>query len=975
MPPMQAVVRTAKGIFTQYNPLHEIQEGAVAEAKNCYIDRDGTYGPRRGFDRYGDQFQPSTLFEFDDTLLGLEGSTIKYDSDGLGTWVAWPSSWAPPESDVRMRHLQARTALYLLASTGVYYTEDITDEAIRAGLATGLDVETVPNGGSEGWLTPDAQVGYRVVWGRLTPYGTLQLGAPSMRKVEVNSWNVGLSWTASGSTVTVTQTSHGYTNGDYIDAQNLSPNDATPNTGEITVTGANTYTYESGTPSASGTGDFARIENVLVRFSCPEDLQYGDFYEIYRTALSSGDTKDPGDEHKRIARVIVNDNAVAPVSVSMTGTGTTVTVTLNAHGFSQGDVVIMSNVSVGGFENGEHEITAVTTNTFTYDVASAPASGTGDCKLLTETHVDGLDPSFLSDPLYTNPTQEEITQANTRPPWAKTFCLWKNRIWYGNTKREHYLDIQLTDTTGLVAGTSSLTLTLGGSSETYTFASAVDYYDDEFLLDTTSTTEAEKIRNTMESFCSVVNRCSSYFYAWYTSGIDDSPGMVTIEARDLNTAAFSLTCNAAATSTVFEPDIPTSGTNLYSDNFRLLNGVYYSKSNQPHAVPDGNFNEDLGDPSKEVLRLIPTRDSILVVKEDGIFRISGDSDRTFTFRALDTTVFARAPETWVGLDNAVWGLSTKGVLRVTESGTELMSKPNEPEIEELLVHSSFETLSHAVGYESEGLYILYAPEESTDTNCTVAYVYKADASAGPTTWHREVQAAHVLFNEQKLFVVSGDSDDHVFQERKNYNDQDYMDEELDLSVDSVDTYEHETLGTRSKVRVTFPVSGTLNTEMVPKEGDLFRYTPLSLPYSKILSAENVAADTYDFELADYFPGLSTGAGTITRSISCELKWHPEAADSATVLKTFSFLQIYFSRPIISRADVVFQSDVMDAETHTTLLPATQDHVLRLPVPQDQALGRALQVTFKHQVANEPWEILERSIEFRKASLTTGVLPE
>jgi hypothetical protein len=310
--PQQAVVRTAKGVFTQYNPIHEIQEGAVESAENCAMYRDGTFGPRRGFDRYGDQFQPQVLMEFDDRLLGLDGTTIKYDSDGLGTWVAWSGSWAPPEAGVRMRHLQARTALYLLDSTGVYYTEDITDEAIRAGLATGLDVETVLDGGSSGWLTPDNQVGYRVVWGRLTTYGTLQLGAPSMRKVEVNSWNVGLNWTASGSTVTVTQTAHGYTNGDYIDATNLSPNDAAPNTGEITVTGANTYTYESGTPSASGTGDFARIENVLVRFSCPEDLQYGDFYEIYRTELSQADTTDPGDEHKLIARVIVNGCPMSP---------------------------------------------------------------------------------------------------------------------------------------------------------------------------------------------------------------------------------------------------------------------------------------------------------------------------------------------------------------------------------------------------------------------------------------------------------------------------------------------------------------------------------------------------------------------------------------------------------------------------------------------------------------------------------------
>lgn len=973
--PQQAVVRTARGIFTQYNPIHEIQEGAVEAAENCAMYRNGTFGPRRGFNRYGDQFQPETLFEFDDTLLGLDGSTIKYDSDGLGTWVAWPSSWSPPEAGVRMRHLQARTALYLLASTGVYYTEDITDEAVRAGLATGLDVESIRSGGVGGWLTADKQAGYRVVWGRLTPYGTLQLGAPSMREVVTNPWEVNLNWTATSTTVTVTLTAHGYANGDFIDATNLSEGNAAPETGEITVTGADTFTYTTAiAPGATGTGDYARINNVLVRFSCPEDLQYGDFYEIYRTDLSPSATDDPGDEHKLIARVIVNDNAVEAASVSMTGTSTTVTVTLTAHGFSQGDVVVMSDVSVGGYENGAHEVTAVTSDTFAYEVASAPASGTGSCKLVSESHLDGLPQSSLGELLYTNPTQEEITQANTRPPWAKTFCLWKNRIWYGNTKREHYLDVQLTDTTGLIAGTSSVTFTLGGNTETYTFASAVDYYAKEFLLDTVTTTEAQKIRNTMESLCNVLNRCSEYFYAWYISGIDDAPGKITVETRDLNTVAFSMICNSSATGVVFEPDVPTSGTNFYSDNFRLLNGVYYSKSNQPHAVPDGNFNEDLGDPSKEVLRLIPTRDSILVVKEDGIFRISGDSDRTFTFRALDTTVFARAPETWVGLDNAVWGLSTKGVLRVTESGTELMSKPNEPEIDKLLSHDDFETLCHAVGYESEGLYLLFAPKELTDTKCTIGYSYQADASAGPTTWHREIQAAHVTFAGQRLHISSGDSDDHVFRERKDYADTDYMDEELDLTVSSVTTYEHTALGTRSQVRVLFPIAGTLNTDMAPKVGDAFRYTPLSLPYSKILNVEEVAADTYDFQLADYFPGMVAGAGTVTRSIPCLLRWHPEGAESVTVLKNFSFVQLYFTEANVSRATLTFKSDFSDSESHTISFVGTEDNVIRLPVPEAHGMGRTLQLTFEHQMANEPWEILERSIEFQKASLTTSSNP-
>lgn len=958
----QALVRTAKGIYSDYNRLHEIPEGAVARAENVSYAKEGAYGQRRGFKRYGAQFQPTDLFEFDSYLFGYSSGTLKYDSDGNGTWVAWDGSWSPPETGSNIRAVQERTALYLTCSTGVYYTEDIDTTPVRAGLPNALDKQVSLAGGASGWLEPSQEVGYRVIWGRLTTYGSLQLGAPSMREtIAAGAYATGLSWSAAGTTVTVTHTGHGFASNDVITTDNLSDALATPSTGTITVTSPDAYTYTTASaPAASGTGDFARLHTVKLVITVPDEVTHGDFYEVYRTkmAASSG---DPGDECLRVTRVIVNDNCVEEAAATTTGASTTVTVTLSGHGFTVGDLIEVSDVSAAGLEAGLHTIASVAdANTFTYTVAAAPATGSCNVKGRTVIMVDGLAETSISDPLYTNPTEEGIEMANVRPPWCKDLAMWKGRVWYANTAREHYVDLQLVAVSGLSTGTSTVKLTTGAVTETYTAQTAEDPDDKEFKVTTTGGL-AENIRETAKSLCRIINRASAYYYAWYTSGIDEAPGIIMIEARSLATGTFYVTANSTATGDNFEPTLPASGTDLESDNDRFLNGIYHSKEGLPHAVPDAYLDDTLGDPSKEILRLIPTRDSLFVVKEDGIFRISGDSERTFVFRSMDLTIFGRAPRTWVALDNAVWGLSTKGVVRVTEAGTEMVSFGVADQIAELMSNANYETLCHAAAYESDGLYLLFAPEDDDDTKCEVVWAFPTMAQTGPTLWRWPAQASIVKFSDQKLYLVRGDTDDHVFVERKDFDDTDYADEELDCEVTGTDTYEDENLGTLTKVTVTFPVTTTLNTSRVPFAGCLFWKSPGNLPYSKIRRCDAIAEDTYDLYLSHYMPGVSTGTGTITFGIQSILSWHPEGGENALSLKRFQRLQLYFDEATLTQGTVKFQTDVADETEVDVDMVADTDHALSLPVPREQAIGRTLQVTFEHSVAGEPWAILERLI--------------
>ena len=90
----QTITKNAVGLYSQYNKLHALPPGALLQCENGVIDREGVISKRRGFKRYGTVLSnaPTALFEFQKTLVLQDGSTLKYDSNGSGTWSSWSGS-------------------------------------------------------------------------------------------------------------------------------------------------------------------------------------------------------------------------------------------------------------------------------------------------------------------------------------------------------------------------------------------------------------------------------------------------------------------------------------------------------------------------------------------------------------------------------------------------------------------------------------------------------------------------------------------------------------------------------------------------------------------------------------------------------------------------------------------------------------------------------------------------------------------
>jgi hypothetical protein len=235
---------------------------------------------------------------------------------------------------------------------------------------------------------------------------------------------------------------------------------------------------------------------------------------------------------------------------------------------------------------------------------------------------------------------------------------------------------------------------------------------------------------------------------------------------------FSTTTNYAS----FDQAIIFSA-EVASDNSTNPNRLYFSKINQPEAVPFVNYL-DIGPRDKAIQRVMALRDSLIVLKEDGVYVVSGSAAPNFSVRLSDSSALTYAPDTATNLNNLIYVLTSQGVVTVSETGVGVISRNIENKIQEVAnAKFNYKLMSWGMASESDRCYLLWLPEKTTDTYPTQAFRYNTFTRTW-TRWTKPANCGVVNPAEDKIFLGDASNRPYVLKERKNFERQDYADREI-----------------------------------------------------------------------------------------------------------------------------------------------------------------------------------------------------
>lgn len=998
MPYSYPEIKQLKGLYLQRNSF-TVPDGALEQATNLTVKNDNVLSSRRGFHQY---YNPSSgtlnnLFEYQDNLIAMFNAKLeRYTDTGsspneTGSETAITGETILNSNNRISRNLKANSNMYMTTDNGVIKMTAYNSNTYKSGAPQGLDLGLrFKSGTLSTFLGSDKIVGYRVVFGYRDANDNLILGAPSQIANITNTLYENASWSRTSNVVTVTYTAHGRQTGDYIslptdsDGTNFVP----AGQYQITVTGANTFTFSHTDSNDSGTDlDFAVAMPVRLELSIPSeistDLTW--FYQVYR---SSQQTSSVGifSDFKLITE---EELTSAEISAGL------------AYFDDDIDDILLGAELYTNENSREGELQANFRPPLCDDVTFY--KGHAIYAKCTTRHL--IDLAIIDTTVISATDYIEVRVANDRRYVAQSGVA--NRTVRATMADDGGGDIEIGYTahgfangdsvyidnvTGTLAAgtyyvintaanTFEISLTKGGSAvawtdETYCEVQGVTEGTGDYPMFYLSSdaSASVRLRDTAEALCKAMNRDSSAeVYAEYTSGINDIPGKIRLQEIGFGNA-ISLRGNTTTVGSAFSPSLPSSfssGTQVTSTNENLPHVYYASKEGEPEAVPLVNFFP-VGSKNAQILRCAALRDSLILLKEDGVWRITGDSPNNFTATLLDGTVVCVAANSVDIINNQVGFLSNQGVCFVTESTVQIISREGiEDPVQPILGQSDLANQTSGLAYESDRLYLLTTTQPN-DATASITYAYNIITQEW-STWDR-LFIGGVVGPGDKLYYISTDND--IQRERKNQDRTDFADQNHTITLDAIDS-DTKTL------TFTMTTGTPQNGDMIIKNNVITRIDsdPELLSgnqYSATLDAVN------NLEAADTPILYSRFARTI--------KLAPFHAGLVGRLKFFAQMSIHMRDNGMSKCTITFTGQTYGGsteiewnsqtiaagwgnfpwgfepwgqETGINLTTGTQPApVVRIYVPPFQARNTFIQPIINHIQAGEPTNIQAFSFAVR-----------
>jgi hypothetical protein len=970
----QSLTLKVEGLFTSPNPFSSAPDGGLLVADDVSIDQPNLATPRRGFidwttlplttDRLTrlDYYQGST--DSKGYMVGT-WSNGKWGYAGASTWTSFAGTFNDPDPVMaRCRFFQTSKNLYLLTSSGVYKTASVENDPPRlAGVPRGLDVQLTFSSSANQWFGWNTQGTFTASTTNSSATLTFP-GSLSLPAVSVGNYLSGTNIPASTTVTAITQ-----------------PAVAANTTVASTTVGNTTFTVASAAGIANGqfVQDYA-----------------GTTFATGTTVMGvSGTTITVSSPIRLTNASTIGVSFTTPGSFTMsntaTGTNSSVTVTYGfgaqvayrvVWGYTDANTNLLLGapsqwVSITNTNAGNGTVTVNTTipagitTAYFYQIYRSPQTASGSVvpgdtmQLVYQGNPSSSDISngFISvtdvqpdslrgQALYSGTDQQTIAQAYTQPPVCSDACTFYGYTLYAAPKFPHSLTLTflgIGSPSGVQVGD---TVTIGGI--TFTAGNSQNVGTNTFQV-VTSGTPAQNITSTVNSFLQVVNQsATSTVYAYLISGPTDLPGQIQLTVRSPGGAQFAVT--ASAHGTAYSPALPTSGTTVSSTSASYPNCVLPSVQNLPEAAPLANLLSPIGSATAPIRRIIPLRDRVAILKDDGAFFITGTTLSSFVTLPIDYTTQIVAPDSAVVLNNEVWALCTTGIVAIADTGVKQESFKNVNDFFTKLFGQAYSTVQQyafGIGYQSDHKYILLIPSAAGSPN-SQALVYNVFTSAW-TRWTRQESVGFINSSDGLLYIGNSQTN-QVLKERKAGDYTDFIDESsASPNITAID---------QTGYIITLDSLTNINV------GDLL-YQSSSIA-SPILS---INSSNFTVTVRDLVSWTVAGA-TIYPSIKPNLQWKPQANGNPGLLRQYSEGDVLFTVARFTNAMVSFFTDISQSTDSVPLTSSsatpwgmfvwggagipwgdiTRPKPIRFVVPTNDQVCSQINPSFSSQEAWATWAI-------------------
>lgn len=804
----QIVQLKIAGLYTNNQYLTQVPEGALTECIDYIHDRKGILEKRRGYKIYGDALTLDTdrakqLFSYKGAIFRHFNDKIQVDN-GSGTFTEYSDTFTEVTSEQRMKSVEFQGNLYVTTNEGVKKLDAASNAELTtrdfklAGGLKALHVQGTTTGVS-GYLPNLKKVAYRITWSYKDGNENVITGVPSEITITEN---------ATGSSTNVELTfpiPSAATSDHYYQIWRSAYVDNTQEPADEEQLVIEEF------PTAQQLAD----SEVVIEDITPEEFREGGAY-LYTNAFSG--------------EGIAQANERPPLAIDITEYKNYMFYanTKTSHKFT------FYLLSVDDLYDGETKLlvsNGTISREYTFDTTEDTAIGQikRETAFTTAINVEDTAKSIIR---VVNSDTSGIVDAFylSGPTDTPGYILFEKK---DLTDEEFFVGIKGGDfeefnipfaqVNSFDSTTTGTTVTISAKSQTFDSTADVNTGTDVITIVGHSLFTGQEIEAGGTLPTGITSGTKYYVYRLTNDTFQlcltkaetkkTTPTVVDITATAVGSGTFTEThslitgdnieiINSTTTpsinsrydvtvlsSTTFSIVVGTavtvSGTgdyfktNITSSNEERPNRVYYSKFQQPEAVPALNYF-DVGAKDKEIRRIIGLRDSLFIFKDDGIYRLSGESPQNFTVFSFDLSAFIKGPDTAQVLNNQIYALASSGVIIVSDTGVIKISEPINNQILELFKNTSIESISFGVASESDTAYYLYTPTARNDTSATVCFRWSTDTTSW-TKLNRSQTCGIVNFADDKIYLGASDTN-YIEQERKNFDRTDFADREYSVSL-------------------------------------------------------------------------------------------------------------------------------------------------------------------------------------------------